>query len=197
SVGLYREANSLAVVAMALGASEDDSPLKVAAEPLIAAAQQAAGAKNLAEAKTALKAVIEARAAKNGATPLEWKKVATLKPLMKNAVPALSTEIKRLGRNEKTLTRGKNAQKVLDNAAILATIAVGCRDNVTETLAPKEEKLWLEYCARFHAAAIDYSDKIEAAAKGGDFEEAAAAFKVLESTCNATCHEKFGGQTAE
>ncbi len=201
SVGLYREANSLAVVALALGTSPDDSPLKAAAPALIQAAQKAATAQNIDEAKAALDAVVAARAGKGAASaalPLEWKKVAALRPLMKNAVPAISTEIKRLARNEKTFGRAANTKKVLDNAATLVAISLGCRDSVDETLAPNESELWADYCDRLYAASLDFNDKIDAAAKGtGDFDAAKAAFKEVEATCNSTCHEKFGGQAAE
>lgn len=198
SVGLYRDANALAAVALTLGTSAEDSPAKAAAPALLEAAKAAASAKNLEEAQAAMKAVETARKSESSTDGLRWEKVVSLRPLMKNAVPALTTEMKRLGRNEKTFARRGNAKKTIDNSTVLVAIALACRENVDETLAPEEDELWREYCERLAAAANDYNGKANAAAAGkGDFAETTAALKAVEATCNATCHEKFGGQTAE
>ena len=199
SVGLYRDANALAAVALALGMSTEDSPAKAAAPALLEAAKAAASAKNLEEAQAAMKAVEAARTSKGSTDALAWnQKVVALRPLMKNAVPALTTEMKRLGRNEKTFLRRGNAKKVIDNATVLAAIALACRENVDETLAPEEDELWREYCERLAAAANDFNEKANATAAGkGDFAEALDAMKAVEATCNTTCHEKFGGKAAE
>ena len=199
SVGLYRDANALAAVALALGMSTEDSPAKAAAPALLEAAQAAASAKNLEEAQAAMKAIEAARTSKGSTDALRWdQKVVALRPLMKNAVPALTTEMKRLGRNEKTFLRRGNAKKTIDNSTVLAALALACRENVDETLAPEEDELWREYCERLAAAATDYNEKANAAAAGqGDFAETLAALKTVEATCNATCHEKFGGKAAE
>lgn len=198
SVGLYRDANALAAVALALGMSTEDSPAKAAAPALLKAAKAAASAKSLEEAQAAMKAVEAARTSQGATDALRWEKVVALRPLMKNAVPALTTEMKRLGRNEKTFLRRGNAKKVIDNATVLAAIAVACRENVDETLAPEEDELWREYCERLAAAANDFNEKANATVAGkGDFAEALAAMKTVEATCNTTCHEKFGGKAAE
>ena len=198
-VGLYRDANALAAVALALGMSTENSPAKAAAPALVEAAKAAASAKNLEEAQGAMKAIEAARTSKGSTAALRWnQKVVALRPLMKNAVPALTTEMKRLARNEKTFARRGNAKKVIDNATVLAALALACRENVDETLAPKEDELWREYCERLAAAATDYVEKANAAADGkGDFAETLDALKTVEATCNTTCHEKFGGKAAE
>ncbi len=199
SVGLYRDANALAAVALTLGTSAKNSPAKAAAPALLKAAQAAANAKNLEEAQAAMKAVEAARTSEGSTDGLRWnQKVVALRPLMKNAVPALTTEMKRLGRNEKTFARRGNPKKVIDAATVLTAIALACRENVDETLAPEEDELWREYCERLAAAANDYNEKANASAAGkGDFAETLAAMKAVEATCNATCHEKFGGKAAE
>ena len=189
----------MAAVALALGKSTEDSPAKAAAPALLEAAKVAASAKNLEEAQAAMKAVEAARTSKGSIDALRWnQKVVALRPLMKNAVPALTTEMKRLGRNEKTFLRRGNAKKVIDNSTVLVAIALACRENVDETLAPEEDELWREYCERLAAAANDFNEKANATAAGkGDFAEALAAMKTVEATCNTTCHEKFGGKAAE
>ncbi len=198
-VGLYRDANALAAVALALGKSTEDAPAKAAAPAILEAARAAASAKNLEEAQAAMKAIEAARTSKGSTDALRWnQKVVALRPLMKNAVPALTTEMKRLGRNEKTFLRRGNAKKVIDNATVLVALALACRENVDETLAPEEDELWREYCERLAAAANDFNEKANATAAGkGDFAEALAAMKTVEATCNTTCHEKFGGKAAE
>ncbi|MBP3529910.1 MAG: hypothetical protein J6K25_01830 [Thermoguttaceae bacterium] len=198
-VGLYRDANALAAVALALGKSTEDAPAKAAAPAILEAARAAASAKNLEEAQAAMKAIEAARTSKGSTDALRWnQKVVALRPLMKNAVPALTTEMKRLGRNEKTFLRRGNAKKVIDNSTVLVALALACRENVDETLAPEEDELWREYCERLAAAANDFNEKANATAAGkGDFAEALAAMKTVEATCNTTCHEKFGGKAAE
>lgn len=197
-VGLYRDANALAAVALALGMSTENSPAKAAASALLKAARAAASAKNLEEAQAAMKAVEAARTSRGATDALRWEKVVALRPLMKNAVPALTTEMKRLGRNEKTFLRRGNAKKVVDNATVLAAVAIACRENVDETLAPEEDELWRGYCERLADAANDYIEKANAVVAGkGDFAETTAAMKAIEATCNTTCHEKFGGKAAE
>lgn len=198
-VGLYRDANALAAVALALGMSTENSPAKAAAPALLKAARAAASAKNLEEAQAAMKAVEAARTSQGSTDALRWnQKVVALRPLMKNAVPALTTEMKRLGRNEKTFLRRGNAKKVIDNATVLAAVALACRENVDETLASEEDELWREYCERLAAAANDYVEKANAVVDGkGDFAETTAAMKTVEATCNTTCHEKFGGKAVE
>ena len=117
---------------------------------------------------------------------------------MKNAIPAFSTEIKRLSRNEKTFLRAGNSKKVVDKSTIMFSIALGCRENVDETQAPDEEKLWREYCDRLASATLEFNEQANAVASGkGSFDEMKAAYKVVEETCNSTCHEKFGGKSAE
>ena len=197
-IGVRREANALAVVATTLGASAVESPRKASASALLDVAQALASADSVAEVKKAYKELAAAKAKKGTNSSMEWKKVASLKPLMKNAIPAYSTEIKRLSRNEKTFLRSGNSKKVIDKSTIMVAIALGCRDNVDETLAPNDEKLWLEYCDRLASAALDFNEQANAVAAGqGSFDDMKEAYKAVEETCNSTCHEKFGGKSAE
>ncbi len=198
-VGVRRDASALAVVALAIGASDAaDSSFKGSVSGLIQAADQISNAKNVAEVKKGLQALKGAVAGKGADEKLVWSKVASLKPLMKYALPSLSTEIKRLARNEKTFLRGSNAKKVIDDSTIMVAIALGCRENVDETQAPDEEKIWRQYCERLAESALEFNKRAnEAAAKQGAFDDMKSAFKEVEETCSSTCHEKFGGQAAE
>ncbi len=198
-VAVRRDASSLAVVALAIGASEAaDSSFKGSVFGLIQAADQISNAKNVGEVKKGLQALKIAVANKGADKELTWSKVASLKPLMKYALPSLSTEIKRLARNEKTFLRGSNAQKVIDDSTIMVAVALGCRENVDETQAPDEEKIWRQYCERLAESALEFNKRAnEVVAKQGAFDDMKDAFKVVEETCSSTCHEKFGGQSAE
>ncbi len=197
-LGVRRDANALIVVAMALAVSDHDVPEKGAAVELVKAGSVLANAKNVAEVKKAAQVVTAARSKKGAVKAFEPGKVAALRPLMKNALPSLSTDVKRLARNEKTFLRGANAQKVIDDSTIMFAIAYGCQFNVDETLAPAEDKVWLEYCQRLADAALEFNKEANAvAAKNGSFDSLKDAYKNVEETCSSMCHEKFGGKSAE
>ncbi len=197
-VGVRRDANALAVVAMTLGASDYDSPLQGVVTDLLESANLVEQAKSGAEVKKAYQQIVAVRAKTGKAKKLDWKKVAALHPLMKYAVPSLATDVKRLTRNEKTFLRGKNTRKVIDDSTILVAIALGCRENVEDTLAPSEEKLWLQYCERLASASLELNKQANLLAdKKGSFDDLKTAAKEVEATCNSTCHEKFGGKSAQ
>ncbi len=197
-LGVRRDANALAVVAMTIGASGYDDPICGIASDLVSVSNRLARAKNAADVKEAYKELVVARGKTGDPKKLKWSKVAELRPLMKNALPSITTDVKRLSRNEKTFLRGANARKVINDSTILAAIALGCRENVDETLAPEEDDVWREYCERLAAAAIEFNKQAnDVVAKKGSFEEMKEAFKAVEETCSSTCHEKFGGKSAE
>ncbi|MDO4587700.1 MAG: hypothetical protein Q4C95_10440, partial [Planctomycetia bacterium] len=193
---LYRDANVFILIALVIGKSPEESQYKTAVVGLIEAAQKINFVSNKEEAKEAVEKTKEAFQSQNDPSMLKWEKVAHLSPIMKKALPSMTTEIKRLSRNEKTFRREANTQKILGASAALAVVAIGCRPNVDETLAPNEEELWQSYCDKLYSRAIElnkvahqvHEEKIP-------FETFSAAFKEIDSTCNTTCHEKFGGQT--
>lgn len=197
ALGVRRDANGLVVVAMTLASSDYDVQEKAAAVELVKAGAVLAQAKDSAEVNKAFKEVLAARA-KKGAAEFEAGKVAELAPLMKNALPSLSTNIKRLTRNEKTFLRGRNSKKVVDDSTIMFAIAYGCQFNVDETLTPSDEGLWYEYCQRLADSALEFNKEANAVAKkSGSFDAMKDAYKNVEATCTSMCHEKFGGKTAE
>ena len=190
----YRDSNTLALLALAIGLSSEDSPRKKAMPEVLSATIAASGVKNLEEARASVAAIQKALDSEGDLSALKWEKVARLEPIMKKALPSITTEIKRLSRSEKTLTRSNNLEKVIGDAATLVVISVGCRPNVDETLAPTEKELWESYCDRLYSTARDLNQKASAFREGnGSFDEFSAAFKALDATCNTTCHEKFGG----
>ena len=193
---LYRDANILVLLSLAIALSPEDSSLKSAAPGLIAAGRKLAEVQNLDEAKAAAEEVKNAVASTADTSSLRWEKTVHLSPLMKKGLPNITTEIKRLGRNEKTLSRSGNLDKVVGATATLTVIAVGCRPNVDETLAPTEEAQWLEYCDRLYDASLELNKAAAAFRdKTGSFDDFSAAFKAVDATCNTTCHASFGGTT--
>ena len=195
-IGVRRDANALAVVALTLGASNYDE--RAIAKGLLESSERLARAANVNEVKSAFNDVVSARETKGSLEKLEQRKVAQLRSLMKYALPSLSTDVKRLSRNEKTFARGKNAAKVIDDSTIIFAIATGCRENVDETLAPTEEKLWRENCDRLAAAALEFNRKANAfIEKKGSFDDLKDSFQAIDETCSSTCHAKFGGKNAD
>ena len=193
---LYRDANVLVLLALAIGLSPEDSELKAAAPALVAAAQEVAQVTDLGSAKKSVEALRAACSAQGDASQLTWTKLAHLSPLMKKGLPNLTTEIKRLARNEKTLERSGNLEKVVGDAATLAVIALGVRPNVEETLSPNEDELWAQYCDQLYTASYKmYQASKALQSTEGKFDDFSAAFKEVDATCNTTCHEKFGGSS--
>lgn len=191
---LLRDTNTFSLIALVLGMSPEKSAYKEAVPALIIASIKLNDVKNLDEAKAGIEGLHKAFEEKADLSSLKWTKVAHLVPVMKKALPSISTEIKRLTRSERTFRRGSNMDKVIGDSAALAAIALGCRPNVDETLAPKETELWNQYCLQLHKASMDLNRKAHGVKDGSvSFDELSNAFDRLDSTCSTTCHEKFGG----
>ena len=188
---LARDVNTLLILAMAIGQSEEKGEIN-SAPAIVQACKDVLAATDATGAAMATKQLQAAIAAPASGGETKWEKAASLAPLMTKTLPSLTTEIKRLSRNQNTLTRGDNAAKVAGDAATLAVIAYGCRVNVSETNAPTEEKLWKEYCDRLCGASLKLNDSVTSLReKKGSFEDFSAALQEVEATCNTTCHEKF------
>ncbi len=191
SGNLMRDAGVLVLLAMAIAQSDEPGTLKAAAPALLSdgkallAATDAAAA---ASAVEAMKAALESPA--SSTETVTWEKAVQLAPLMSKVVPSLTTEIKRLSKNEKTLLRAGNVDKVAGDTALLAIVAAGSRLCVSETSAPDQEALWKEYCDQFGALSLNVNRAAHALSDGGAFDEYGAALKELEKTCSV-CHAKF------
>lgn len=188
---LRRDANVLLLLAIAIGRSDESGTLKPAAPALLREAKallEAADAKTAAEAVKAIQNIVAAPEASEG--EVDWENTVQLAPLMAKVVPSLTTEIKRLSKNEKTLLRSRNAKNVAGNAAALAVVAAGSRLSVAETNAPDQEALWKECCDEFCVLSLNVNEAAHAMGNGGAFDDYTVALQELEETCN-TCHEKF------
>lgn len=192
---LYRDANMFAILALAIGLSPEKSEIAPSVPAMIVASQNLAKVKTLEEA-TAAMAKLQESIGKASEANLSWGKTVVLAPVMKKAIPALSTEIKRLTRSEKTFARGNNSEKVRGASAALAVAALGCRPNVDETLAPNEHELWEKYCRQLYEASLNLNNVVHQTIEGkASFDSLSKAFDAVDETCNTTCHEKFGGAT--
>ena len=191
SGNLMRDANVLVLLAMAIGQSDESGTIKPAAALMVRDGKAILAAADSDSAAAAVKAM-QADLNGSSADPVVWENAVQLSPLMAKVVPSLTTEIKRLSKNEKTLLRAGNIDKVAGDAAALAVVAAGSRLSVSETAAPTQGTLWKEYCADFCAASLKVNEAAHAMANGGTFADYSAALKELEGTCSV-CHEKFSG----
>ena len=186
---LYRDANALALIVLALGLSKEDNPYKKAAPAIIAAAVKLETVKSFDEAAKAIAELKQSLKAEGDPAALSWdKKVASLKPLMK-AVPNINTLVKRNLRTEAALRRGNRI--VVEGAAAMAVIGQGSIPNIAETIKPDAVKEWTAYCIEFrdvslalNQAASDYE------AGRGTFGAVQDAYEALSDSCDS-CHTLF------
>ncbi|MCL2622861.1 MAG: hypothetical protein FWD31_04255 [Planctomycetaceae bacterium] len=185
---LARDANTLILVALALGMSKEDGKYKAAAPEIIKAAQTLSDAKDLAAAKAAVDAV-KAALEKKSADKLEWVKVAKMEPTMKLAVPRINTGMTRYIRNEATLKRG--IPNVAGATAALAAISQGLAPNFDETINPDKKDEWIKLSQDFRDAALKANAALHGFDKGDvTFDAFKEALTVMKEDCEL-CHAVF------
>lgn len=180
---LAEDANTLIVLALALGLHDQPNKYQKAAPALMAAAKELASAKDLATAKKAVEALTAAATAQGDPSSLKWEKVATMSHLMK-AVPLISNKIK-----DSSLTAArleKRAKDYAGYAALLAVIAQGSLPNAGETEKPTEVEKWQQFCLQMRAAAAE----LNAAIRAKNPEAALKANAKLRQSCD-DCHAVF------
>ncbi|MCL2303883.1 MAG: hypothetical protein FWC43_00915 [Planctomycetaceae bacterium] len=185
---LHRDANTLALIALALGLSKEENPYKKAAPAMIEAALKLETVKNLDDATKAVAEIKQSLKAEADSA-LSWdKKIASLGPIMK-AVPNVNTLVKRNLRTEAVLKKG--ARTVVEGSAVIAVIGQGSVPNAAETIKPDAVKEWTGHCLELRDAALalnkaasDYeTDK-------GNFEAVQDAYEALSDSCDS-CHKLF------
>ena len=185
---LYRDANTLVLLALALGVSDENNKYKKSAPAIIAAAKKLETAKTFDVAQKAVAELEKSLTVVSASAQLKWEKVASLKPLMK-AVPNINNVVKRNLRNEAALKRGTT--KVMQGTATLAVIGQGSVPNADETTSPDSADEWKKLCYSFRDAALEVNAKTTAYVdEKATFDDVDAAFETLSDTCNA-CHELF------
>jgi hypothetical protein len=188
---LAKRSNTLILIALALGLHDSENQYKAAAPGLLKAAQQVAAAREFASAKEAVAALKEAAAGTGGdATGMKWGKVASLPELMK-AVPLINTRMKRYIRSESRLEKG--ADDVASYAAVLAVIAQGSLDSVSETDLPNEEGKWKVLCVGMRDLSTAVGSSVRTFQKEPTpegFEAVKTAMEALNKNCE-DCHAVF------
>jgi hypothetical protein len=180
---IAKDANTLIIVALALGMHDKDNDLKNAAPAMIKAAQELVAAKDHAAAKAAvesLKAASKGKAA--GADKLKWEKVASLPELMQ-AVPLINTKLKKG-------TKGSRFEKKLTESAgqsaVLAAIAQGTIANSGDTKKPDKAEEWTKFCVQMRDAAAAVNASIHAK----DQKATEAGIEKMTKACD-DCHAVF------
>ena len=180
---IVRDANALAVLALALGLHDEDNQHKAAAADLIKAAQDLAAASDLAAAKAALAAVETAAAASEGTDgELKWEKVATLLEVH-NKAQAVTTSMK-------NRLDPRNFEKKADDlaafSAFMAVVGQASMAHVDEAEDAEQLTQWLDFCTEMR----DVAAAVNKATHAGDRDAAVAANEKLLQNCH-DCHEIF------
>ncbi|MDR2115591.1 MAG: hypothetical protein LBP87_04340 [Planctomycetaceae bacterium] len=188
---VVRDANALALVALAVGKSESDSQYKKAAPGIIKAATELASATQYETAKEVYNKLKTALTSESDPSVLEWTKTAELQPLMK-AVPNLSSTLTRLTNTERKLkTQLKKPERIFGGLAALAVITQGSIANVKDTTKPEAVAEWKKECEQFRDAAIKANAAIHSYAEEKiDYQTYWAAFKEMTEACDK-CHKEF------
>lgn len=178
---IAKDANTLIIVALALGLHDEDSKYKAAAPAIVKAAQALAATKDLDSAK---KAVADVKAAADGkgaaGGELKWEKVADLPELMKQ-VPVINTKLKLTVKK-----LNKKAKEAAGYTAVLAAISQGTLADTSATKNADQVKQWQDFCV----AARDNAGAANAAIHKGDEAEVAKTMEKLNQSCE-DCHAVF------
>jgi len=180
---ISKDANTLIVMALALGLHDQQNKYQKAAPALIAAAKQLTSVKDLNSAKKAIEALTTAASSQGDPSSLKWEKAAKLEELMK-AVPLISNKIK-----DSSLTAARLEKRGKDYAgyaAVLAVIAQGSLPNADETEKPTEVAKWQQFCLQMRSAAAE----LNAAIRAKNAEAALKANAKLRQSCD-DCHAVF------
>jgi hypothetical protein len=178
---IYKDANTIILIALALGLHDTPNKYQQYAAGMVAASQQLMDAKDYASAKAALAALKAATAEPKGdPKALGWKKLAHMAPLMQQ-VPLIHSRIKRSMRRFE-----RQAASIAGDAATIAVIGEGSMYNVDETDKPDEAEKWYQYCIQMRDAAA----ALNRAAKAKDAKAADVALKDLAKSCD-DCHTVF------
>jgi class 3 adenylate cyclase len=178
-----KSANTVSVIALALGLSDEDNKYKKAAPALIKAAQAVASAKDYDAAKKAVDALRAAMTAEGDASKLSWEsKVASMPELMAQ-VPLVNTKLKRYARGSRMK---RKADDLMGYTAVIAAIGQASMANAEDTEKPNEAQKWYAYCAQMRDAAA----AVNKAIADGDADAVQDKLAELQQSCD-DCHAVF------
>jgi len=185
-----KEAHTLVALALCLGLSDEEAPLKKSAPAIVAAAKQLSQATDYATAQAAEQALAAAVAGKATDGPeLKWEPAASMGQLMKQ-VTFINARLKRGARP------GPRFEKQADDnaayATTLAAIAQVVLADTHEVKDPSQMDHWYQLNA-------DMRDSAAAAAQAltqRDAEATHAALVKMEKSCSQ-CHQSFRVEVLE
>ncbi|MCC7084000.1 MAG: hypothetical protein IT427_03210 [Pirellulales bacterium] len=183
---LRKDANTLAVLGLALALHDDENRLKAHAGEFVHSAQLLAKAGDF---ESAVAAFDELKKALSGeGSPAEkhlaaWEKVADLSQLMKQ-VPTINAGLKRGVSTPARLEKSKH--EAAGHAAVLAAIAQASISDTHEVKDPADLEKWYQCCAEMRDAA----GQVNAAVHAGDHAKTTSAMLRLANSCD-TCHQSF------
>ncbi len=178
-----KQANTLAVIALALGLHDQPNKYKQQAGAMMKAAQAVAASKDYASAKKAvadLRAVAEGKASANVA--LKWEKVASLPELMKQ-VPVVNQKLRLFVKPAKIKSKGKDTAGY---SAVIAVIGHVSIVDTSEAKNPEQVKQWQKFAIQMR----DDAGELNAAIHKADATAADQAMKKLTQSCE-DCHVIF------
>jgi hypothetical protein len=184
---IAKDADTLTVIALALGLHDTENQYKAAAPAMIKATTQLAAAKDYATAKAAVAIVQKAAAEKSaGAAALKWEKVASLKQIML-AVPVINTQLKRNARFRRPKGDGP---KAAGRSAVIAAIGQASLYHSGDTEKPNLATEWYKYCIQMRDAAAEMNAVAHRADQPDAKTAARAAITKLAKSCD-DCHTVF------
>jgi len=180
---IFKDANTLAVLGLTVGLSDEDNKYKKAAPGLVKASQKLAAAKDFAAAKAGVAAVKEALSSSGDPSSLKWEdKVASLPALMAQ-VPLVNNRLKR---NVGGIRFAKMAKENAGESATLAAIAQASMANADDVKQFGDAAKWNKFCADMRDAA----GALNVAIQKKDKDAAGTVMKKLAKSCD-DCHEVF------
>jgi hypothetical protein len=179
---ITREANTVIVLALALGMHDEENKYMASAAAVMKAAEALAVTKDYASAKKAVESLLSAAGAKGSPGGLKWEKAAALDQLMKQ-VPLVHTKLK----TKTEASRFKSKAK--DTEGYSATLAAIAQASIADTSQAKNDediKKWQTLCIDMR----DTAGAVNAAIRRQDQPAAEAAMNKLQQNCD-DCHKVF------
>ncbi len=180
----WKDANTLAVLALMLAMHDEEHALKAAAPSMLRAARELAIAdNNFAQAQAVFTRIKAARlGAVAPAAPAKWEQVSSLVAIMKQ-VPLIHDGLKR-GIEPERLAR--HAAQSAGQSAALAAIAQTTMFDTERASTPADAEKWKQFCAQMRDAA----GSVNSAVHAQDPAAVTRGMARLAQSCE-TCHAAF------
>jgi len=180
---IAKDANTLIIIALALGLHDEPNKYQAHAGAIMAAANRLAATIDRDSALKAVAVLREAVAGKHKVQKeLHWGKAASLPELMKQ-VPLLNTRLKRYLKGERFKSKARDSAGL---TAVIAAIAQGSLADTSQAKDAEQAQKWYNYSV----AMRDSAGELNAAIRKGDEAAAAEAMKKLTQSCD-DCHTVF------